>query len=406
VATHSRYDAPDFALGNRAAREGRRPPGRLRKAIWFGVVALLLLLVFGGLYGYDRFRSQMTAQYFATMTPPPIPVAAAEAVQADVPQFLTGIGSLAAVHEVTVAPEVGGRVTQISFQSGGTVQAGEALVQLNDKPEQGDLANYRAQARIAELNLERSKELVKRQFTPQQTVDQNQAALDQAQAGIAKTQALIAQKQIRAPFAGQLGIRQIEVGQYLNAGGPIVTLTDLDTLYVNFTLPEQARSQLAVGKAVQIKVDAFPGRTFDARLTTIEPQVSADMRTIKLQATLANPEHLLLPGMFANAAVVMPPSAGVLTVPETAVDYSLYGDAVFVLREGGRDPQGKPFLTATRTFVKTGEHFNNRVVVLSGLQAGDKVASSGQLKLTNGARVVISEGDRNDLATPAKVPTN
>ena len=404
MATHSRYDEPDFALGNRVARGVRQPPGRLRKTIWFGIVALLLLVVVGALYGYDRMRSHMTAQFFASMTPPPVPVSAAQVVRSDVPQFLTGIGSVAAVHEVTVAPEVGGRVTQISFQAGGTVQAGDLLVQLNDKPEQGDLANYRAQARVAELNLERSKELVKRQFTPQQTVDQNQAALDQANAGIAKTQALIAQKQIRAPFAGQLGIRQIEVGQYLNAGGPVVTLTDLDSLYINFTLPEQARSRLAVGQTVQVRVDAFPGRTFDAKLTTIEPQVSADMRTIKLQATLSNPDHLLLPGMFANAAVVMPPHAGVLTVPETAVDYSLYGDAVFVLREGGRDPQGKPFLTATRTFVKTGEHFDNRVVVLSGLEPGDKVAASGQLKLTNGARVVISEGG-NDLATPAKVPT-
>jgi multidrug efflux system membrane fusion protein len=405
VATHSQYDEAGFELGNRAARGARRPPGRVRKTIWFGVVALLLLIVFGGLWGYDRMRSQMTAQFFATMTPPPVPVAAAEAVVTDVPQFLTGIGSVAAVHEVMVAPEVGGRVTQLSFQSGGTVQAGELLVQLNDKPDQGDLANYRAQAKIAELNLERSKELVKRQFTPQQTVDQNQAALDQAQAGIAKTQAVIAQKQIRAPFAGQLGIRQIEVGQFLNAGGVVVTLTDLETLYINFTLPEQARSRLAVGQVVQIRVDAYPGRTFEARLTTLEPQVSTDMRMIKLQATLSNPEHLLLPGMFANAAVVMPPRAGVLTVPETAVDYSLYGDAVFVLREGGRDPQGKPFLTATRTFVKTGERFDNRVVVLSGLQAGDKIAASGQLKLNNGARVVIGEG-ANDLATPAKVPTN
>jgi len=284
------------------------------------------------------------------------------------------------------------------------VQAGEPLVQLNDKPDQGDLANYRAQAKVAELNLERSRELVKRQFTPQQTVDQNQAILDQALANIAKTQAVIAQKQIRAPFGGQLGIRQIEVGQYLNAGGAMVTLTDLDTLYVNFTLPEQDRSRLTVGQAVQIKADAFPGRTFDGQLTTIEPQISADTRTIKLQATLANPDHLLLPGMFANIAVVLPVEPGVVTVPETAVDYSLYGDAVFVIHQDGADAAGKPILKVTRTFVKTGEHFDGRVVVLSGLKPGDRVAASGQLKLGTGTQVTVGEPDA--LVPPAKIPTN
>jgi len=346
----------------------------------------------------------MTAQFFATMKPPPTPVAAATATAQDLPRFLSGIGTLAAVHQVTVAPEVGGRVTQIFFQAGGVVAAGDPLVQLNDKPEQGDLANFRAQSKVAELNLGRSRELVTRQFTPQATVDQNQAILDQALANIAKTQAVIAQKLIRAPFAGQLGIRQIEVGQYLNAGGPIVTLTDLDTLYVNFMLPEQNRSQLAIGQPVQIRVDAYRGRSFEARLTTIEPQVSAETRMIKLQATLSNPEHLLLPGMFANVNVVLPPEPDVVTVPETAVDFSLYGDSVFVIREGGRDAAGKPFLTVTRTFVTTGARFDNRVVITSGLKPGDRVAASGQLKLNTGTQVVI--GEAGPLATPAAVPTN
>jgi multidrug efflux system membrane fusion protein len=381
-----------------------RPPSTRRKAIWFAVVALLLIVVFGAFYGYDRLRSHMTQQFFATMKPPPTPVAAATATARDMPRALSAIGSLYAVHQVMVAPEVGGRVTQIFFQAGATVQAGDPLIQLNDKPEQGDLANYRAQAKVAELNLARSRELVTRQFTPQQTVDQNQAILDQAQANIAKTQAVIAQKLIRAPFAGQLGIRQVEVGQYLNAGGAVVTLTDLDTLYVNFTLPEQSRSQLSLGQAVQLKADAFPGRAFDAKLTTIEPQVTAETRTIKLQATLANPDHALLPGMFANLAVVLPSQPDVITVPETAVDFSLYGDAVYVIRETGRDGDGKPVLTVTRTFVKTGERFDNRVAILEGLKPGDQVAASGQLKLNTGTQVVINGSDA--LQTPTAVPTN
>ena len=400
MVTHSRVHEPDFA----APRSVLGPPSARRKVIWFAIVGALLLLVFGSFYAYEQVRSHMVAQIFAHMTPPPTPVAAVTAATQDLPRALRGIGTLQAVHQVMVAPEVGGRVTQIFFQAGGVVQAGEPLMQLNDKPDQGDLADYRAQAKVAELNLERSRELVKRQFTPQQTVDQNQAILDQALANIAKTQAVIAQKQIRAPFGGQLGIRQIEVGQYLNAGGAIVTLTDLDTLYVNFTLPEQDRSRLTVGQAVQIKADAFPGRTFDGQLTTIEPQISADTRTIKLQATLANPDHLLLPGMFANIAVVLPVEPGVVTVPETAVDYSLYGDAVFVIHQDGADAAGKPILKVTRTFVKTGEHFDGRVVVLSGLKPGDRVAASGQLKLGTGTQVTVGEPDA--LVPPAKIPTN
>jgi multidrug efflux system membrane fusion protein len=385
-------------------RGAKPPPGRLRKTIWFVVVALLLGLVFGGFYAFDRMRSQMTAQFFATMKPPPTPVAAATATARDMPRYLGAVGSLYAVHQVMVAPEVGGRVTQIFFQAGATVQAGDPLLQLNDKPEQGDLANFRAQARVAELNLGRSRELVTRQFTPQATVDQNTAILEQAQASIARTQAVIAQKQIRAPFAGQLGIRQVEVGQFLNAGGAVVTLTNLDTLYANFTLPEQSRSQLSVGQTVQVKVDAYPGRAFEAKLTTIEPQVVAETRTIKLQATLDNADHRLLPGMFANLAVVLPAEPNVVTVPETAVDYSLYGDAVFVIKEDGKDDKGQPILKVVRTFVKTGERFDNRVAILSGLAPGDRVAASGQLKLANGATVVINDSD--SLKTPTVVPTN
>jgi multidrug efflux system membrane fusion protein len=403
VVTHSQAKDSGFTLHGGVARE-RRPPSARRKAVWFALIALGLAVVFGGFYAYDRMRAQQTAHFFATMKPPPTPVAAATATAQDLPRFLPGIGTLAAVHQVTVAPEVGGRVTQIFFQAGGVVAPGDSLVQLNDKPEQGDLANYRAQAKVAELNLGRSRELVARQFTPQATVDQNQAILDQALANIAKTQAVIAQKLIRAPFAGELGIRQIEVGQYLNAGGPVVTLTDLDTLYINFTLPEQNRSQLVIDQPVRIKVDAYPGRDFEARLTTIEPQVSAETRMIKLQATLSNPGHRLLPGMFAKVDVGLPPQAGVVTLPETAVDYSLYGDAVYVIREDGTDAAGKPILKVTRTFVTTGARFDNRVVIASGLKAGDRVASSGQLKLTTGTQVVI--GAAGPLATPASVPTN
>lgn len=381
-----------------------QPAHRRRLVIRLVLMALALALVFGGLYGFNRFREHAIQQFFANNKPPPVPVAAAEAKAEAVPQYLSGIGSIAAVHQVTVAPEVGGRVMQIFFESGADVRAGDPLLQLNDKPEQGDLANFKAQARLATLNLARAKELAARQAGPQATVDQNQALLDEANAGAAKTEALIAQKLVRAPFAGELGIRQVDLGQYVSAGMPVVTLTDLSTVYVNFTLPEQSRSQLAVGQSVLIAVDAYPGRDFKAKVTTLEPQIGADTRTIKVQATLDNPDHLLQPGMFADVRVVLPPLANAVTVPETAVDYTLYGDAVYVLRDSGTGADGKPTYTAARSFVKTGERFQNRVVILSGLKPGDRVAASGQLRLRDGAAVAIS--DTPPLAAPSTVPIN
>lgn len=369
------------------------------------VVVLAVLAGFVGVLVFFNYgvRPQIIASIL-NQPKPLTPVAVAEATSASQPKFLDGIGTLQSVHQVVVAPEVGGRVTQISFTPGATVKAGDVLVELNDAPERGDLANYQAMARNAELQLKRSKELVGRQFTPQATVDQQQAALDEANAMIAKTQALIAQKVIRAPFDGELGIRQVDLGQYLNPGGAIVTLTNLDHLYVNFTLPERDSSKLSVGQPVLITVDAFAGKTFDAKLSTVEPQIGADTRTIKLQATMDNPGHLLRPGMFANVKVVLPPQPDVVSVPETAVDYSLYGDSVFLVKPEGADGKGQPVLKVTRTFVKTGDRFNGRIAIAEGLKAGDKVAASGQLRLFTGMPVTIVQSDT--LAPPATVPTN
>ena len=366
------------------------------------LMAFLMMLLGLGLYSFNAFRAQAINTAFSTMKPPPTPVAAVPAALQSLPRYAAGIGTLQAVHQVTVTAEVGGLVTKILFEPGTMVRAGDPLVQLNDAPDQGDLANFRAQAKLAELNLVRSRELLARQNAAQAMVDQNQAQLDQARAGIAKTEAIIAQKVIRAPFAGVLGIRQVDLGQYLNAGGTVVTLTDLNTLFVNFTLPEQQRSAVAVGQKVLLSVDAYPGRAFEGSLTAIEPQVDPSIRAIKLQATLGNADHALNPGMFAKARVVLPPSAGVVTVPETSVDFSLYGDSVFVVREDGKAADGKPILKVTRVFVKTGDRDQNRVAILDGIKEGDQVVTSGQLKLQSGTEVVLSPSQ--SLEPPAKIP--
>ena len=375
---------------------------RPRTVRWFAIVGLLLLLVLGALYGFNRYRSQAIATFFANNKPPPAQIAAVTAQTQNVPRFATAIGSLAAVHQVTVTPEIGGKVTAIMFTPGATVKEGDPLVQLNDAPERGDLANYEAQARMASLSLERSSQLAKNQYASRESVDQAQTQLDQARAQIIKTQALIGQKLIRAPFAGRLGIRQVDLGQYVSPGAAIVTLTDLKELYVNFTLASTWRGQIALGQKVNVTADAFPGRIFTATIATIEPQIRADTRTMTAQATLANPDETLLPGMFINAAVVLPAEADRVVLPETAVDYTLYGDSVYVVREEGADANGKPILKAHRTPVKVGQRWDGKAAIIDGVKPGDRVVAAGQVKLQDGAQVNVTA---NPPPQPPASPT-
>jgi multidrug efflux system membrane fusion protein len=383
----------------------RRPAPSRRKVLWrLGLVSLALALVGGGLYGFDQFRKTMIAKFFAGNVPPPASVAAEVATVGALPRFLEGIGTLAAVHQVTVAPEVAGRITAILFEPGAMVSAGQPLLQLNDAPDRADLANFHAQEHYAQLTLERARTLAGKNYATQASVDQAQSQMDTARAGGARIEAAIAQKLVRAPFAGQLGVRQVDLGQILAAGTAIVTLTNLDRLYVNFTLPEQARSALQLGQTVALRVSAFPGTSFTGTIATIEPQIDAGTRAIKVQATLDNREHRLLPGMFAAVSVVLPPEPGVVTVPETAIDYSAYGESVYLVRDDGRDAKGEPRLKAVQTFVKVGSHHDGRVAILDGVAAGDRVVSAGQIKLHNGAPVSVSTDSA--LVQPAQPPVN
>ena len=379
-------------------KPAKRPVKMVR---WFIVVGLALSLLVGGLVWFNYFRGKMIAQFFANNKPPPASVTVATAASAVVPNLLTAVGDLAAVHQVNVTSDVSGRITDIMFTPGATVKAGTPLVQLFDGPDQGDLANFKAQATVAQISLDRAKQLASRQFGPQATVDTAQAAYDQALAGIAKTEALISQKLVRAPFDGELGTRRVEVGQYLTAGTQIVSLTDLSMLYANFTVTEKDSGALKVGQTVRIRVDAYPGRDFEGKITTIEPQIATDTRNIRVQATIANPEKILKPGMFATTTVVLPDKPAVVTVPETSVDYTLYGDSVYLITEK-KEEDGKTSLTAVRTFVQTGNRVNGRAEIIKGLKAGDRVVAVGQLKLQSGAAVAISTDPAP--AIPAKPP--
>jgi membrane fusion protein, multidrug efflux system len=385
-------DSEAAGVAARAPTEPSRPTTSRPKTVrWLIIIGALLLIVLGGLYQFNRFRSHAIADFFAHNKPPPAVISAVTATTEAVPRYAEGIGSLAAVQQVVVSPQVAGRVTEISFTAGQHVKAGDPLVQLDDGPDRADLANYQAQARYAKIQLQRNLALIKKQFVAQDTVDQNQAQLDEARAQIVKTEAIIAQKRVQAPFAGRLGLRQVDLGQYLSAGAPIASLTNLATVYVNFTLPSTRRSEIAIGQGVDVKSDAFAGRVFHAKITAIEPQISADTRMIEVQATMANPDEALLPGMFVTADVVLPKQPDEVVLPTTAVDYTLYGDAVYVIRPAGEDARGHPILKAWRTPVKTGAEWGGKVAILDGVKAGDRVVAAGQLKIQqNGAEVAIS----------------
>lgn len=379
------------------------PKKPVKMVRWVVIVGLLLVLLVGGLWGFNAFRAKMIGQFFANMKPPPATVSIAQVTTEVVPRLLTGIGDLAAVHQVEVTPDVSGRVTKILFEPGTMVKKGDALVQLFDEPEQSDLASFKAQATSAQLTLDRAKALLAKQSGPQATVDSAQAAFDQANAAVTKTETIISQKLVRAPFDGELGVRKIDLGQFLNSGTQIVSLTDLSKVFLNFTVTEKDRAVLAVGQVVRVNVDAYPGRKFEGKITTIDPQINSDTRNVRVQATLDNADRVLKPGMFASTTVVLPPDPPVLVVPETSVDYTLYGDSVYRIVEK-KDDKGEASFSVERIAVRVGARVDGKAVILSGLSNGDRVVAVGQLKLQPGAAVAISKDPPPPI--PAKAPLN
>lgn len=368
------------------------------KAGAWAVVALAVAAALAG--GAMYWKSNGSAQG-GGWSMPPAKVAVAAAVQADFPVVLSGIGSLEATRQVMVPAEVDGRVGQILFKPGESVKAGQLLVQLNDAPEQGELARLQAQARNARALLDRTRRLVPLQAATREQLDQAQADHEQAAADVRRVQALIDQKRIKAPFDGVLGVRRVNLGQFARAGDPLVSLTDGSSMYANLTLPEQALGALRVGQPVAVTVDAHAGRAFQGKVTTVEPQVDPGTRTVRVQALLANPDGALSAGMYAQGRISLPDRPNVITVPETAVSYSAYGDSVYVVAAPESGTAGAA-PTVRQAYVKTGERLRGRVVVTEGIKAGDQVVTSGQLRLHNGAAVEILPGDTVALTPPGQ----
>ncbi|MFK0313639.1 efflux RND transporter periplasmic adaptor subunit [Pseudomonas sp. NPDC090233] len=366
---------------------------RRRMLIMLAVVLLIVL----ALGGYKAFSIYQQIQMF-TAPKPPITVAAALAEERQWQQRLPAVGSLKASQGVELSLEVEGTVKSLHFDSGQKVKVGQLLLQLNDDQETALLGTAQADLGLAKVDFGRGSQLVGDSAISRGEYDRLTAQYRRNQAVVEQLKASKTKKSISAPFSGTIGIRQVDVGDYLAAGTVIATLQDLSSLYVDFNVPEQALPQLSLGQQVLVQVAAYPGQTFPASLSAINPKIEESTRNLLVRATLANPDGKLLPGMFANLLVLLPDPRPQVVVPESAITYTLYGNSVYVAtakkdKDGNpeRDDKGQPQLSAEQRSVQTGERRDGVVVVSKGLTAGEQVVTAGQLKLTPGAAIRIGQ---------------
>ncbi|HHB75127.1 MAG TPA: efflux RND transporter periplasmic adaptor subunit [Desulfobulbus sp.] len=316
---------------------------------------------------------------------------------------LTAVGSLTAVQGVTVAPDLPGKIVEITFSSGQEVRQGDLLLRLDTSTEQARLRAAETALTLAGINRRRARELVRKKSMPEAELDKTNAQYREAVAKVDEIQAIIDKKNIKAPFTGRLGIRRVNLGQVLAPGDSIVLLQQLDPVYVDFSLPQQDFAKLAVGMSVQVRTDALPGRIFSGSITAVNPGVDATNRNVKVRATLANPDTVLRPGMFVRVAVILPERKDVLVLPATAILYAPYGDSVYVVEKKEIEKEkikksstGKSSLVLRRQFVRTGMTRGDFITVTSGLKEGQTVVTTGVFKFHNGQAVVID----NSLAPP------
>ncbi|MBT8768793.1 efflux RND transporter periplasmic adaptor subunit [Metapseudomonas boanensis] len=364
-----------------------------RMLIMLGVVALVVL----ALAAYKGFSIYKQVQTFSAPQPP-INVSAEKSVEVPWQSRLPAIGSLRALQGVDLTVEASGTVQDVLFLSGEKVKQGQPLIQMDSDVEKASLATSEAELSLARVEFERGRSLVSRQNISKSEFDRLASELQAATGKVGQLKALLSKKRIVAPFTGTIGIRQVDVGDFLSSGTIIATLQDLSTLFVDFYLPEQAAPQLAVGQRVRISVAAFPGEVFEGDIAAINPKVEEATRNLQVRAVLQNPDGKLLPGMFANLEVLLPGEHLRIVVPESAITYTLYGNSVYVVGEE-KDAEGKSSLVVERRFIETGEHRDGQVVVLKGLKSGEQVVTSGQLKLDNGSHVAIVP-DQSLLAKP------
>ena len=375
----------------------------------FVIAAILVALFLGGV-GYFNlvFKPKMIGEFMAKMKPPAATVTAERAGTKEWIDRVQSIGTMIAIRGVDVSPEVAGIVKNYYFESGNDVEKGTKLVELDTSVEEADLVKNRAVLLEANADLKRQASLVKKEFVSQAVVDTTTSKRDTAAASVQRMEAVIAQKNITAPFAGRLGLRRVEKGQYVKAGDPLVWLQALDPIWIDFPVPEGDLGKLKIGAPIELGVNAYPDQVFKGVIEAFDARVAQDTRTLMVRGRLPNADHRLLPGMFANVAVLEGKPKELVTVPRTAVTYGLYGDSVWVVKEGPPAPEKTasvgevevpaPQLTVERRFVRVGPSQGDEVAILEGVKAGEQVVTSGQLKLHPDATIKI---DNSRPLTPA-----
>lgn len=356
------------------------------------IMLIVVAVIFGGIFGYKAVGNHFMNQFFDNMPMPPAAITATKVSQEQWQPYLNAVGSFAAVNSTELTTEASGIISLIQFENGAAIKKGQLLVQLDDRVDQAELTRLLAVEKLAKLEQNRLQRLFKDKGVSELELRRRESEAAQASAAVASQYARIAQKSLYAPFDGVAGIRHVSLGQLLVGGTPVVSLQSLDPIYLNFTLPEQQLTMVELGKPLSIGVDAFNGQTFDGTITAIAPAIRASSRSVEVQATFANPEHLLRPGMFARVQLNSGSSNTVILIPQTAVQFNPYGNSVFVITE----QEGKQI--AQQRFITTGEARGDLIAVTAGLAVGEIVATSGLLKLRNGAVVNIVE---NSSATPS-----
>lgn len=381
--------------------KAERPPSFRKRMILMLVAALV---VFGGVFAVKAFFGAQTNKFFDNMAQPPAAVSSFVARTQRWSDDAESVGTFVAVNGTDVTTEAGGVVRSIEFAAGQPVKSGEVLLRLNTANEVATLRSLEAAAKLASVQRDRWTTLAKDQLVSQDEAQQRVTGAATAQAQVDAQRALIAQKTIRAPFTGVLGIRKVNLGQFINPGDPVVSLQQLDPIYLDFSLPEQRINQISEGTQVLATVDALPGERFEGRVTAIEPGVDADTRNFKVQATLQNPDGKLRPGAFAHLGFDLGSERTLVVIPQTAVSFNPYGNAVYVISKAPppKDADGKPVmgqdgkpvgeqLIVKQRFIKTGATRGDMIAVIDGLKAGEQVATSGLLKLRNDAVVTIND---------------
>ncbi len=353
-------------------------------------------LIFGGVIMVLVVKGIATKRFIASMGQPPQTISTTTANFENWEPTIQAVGTLKAQKGTDITPQLAGIVSEIPFESDSDVKEGDLLVGLANEDDVAKLKALDADADLARLTYNRSKELVRSRAVSQAQLDNATANLKSAMAQVAAQQALVDKKQMRAPFDGHVGIRLVDIGQYLVAGQKITTLQALDPIYVDFTLAQRDVNLVTVGQSISISTDAYPGITFSGKVIALDPKLDPVTRNIAVRAQLSNADHKLLPGMFASVTITTGVKEKKLTLPQTAITYNPYGETVFLVVKGKPGADGKTPLVAQQKFVKTGTTRGDQVAIVSGINEGQTVVSSGQLKLKNGTPVIIN----NDAPLP------